>query len=122
MPEIKPSIETSAKIKVVGVGGGGGNAVNRMIEAGIRGVEFIAINTDIQALQNNRASSKLNIGKNITRGLGAGMDPDIGRKAAEESQNEIRELLKGADMVFIACGLGADQPGLLQLLLRLLVI
>ncbi len=106
MPEIKPSIETSAKIKVVGVGGGGGNAVNRMIEAGIRGVEFIAINTDIQALQNNRASSKLNIGKNITRGLGAGMDPDIGRKAAEESQNEIRELLKGADMVFIACGLG----------------
>ena len=101
MPEIKPSIETSAKIKVVGVGGGGGNAVNRMIEAGIRGVEFIAINTDIQALQNNRASSKLNIGKNITRGLGAGMDPDIGRKAAEESQNEIRELLKGADMVLL---------------------
>ena len=91
---------------MVGVGGGGGNAVNRMIEAGIRGVEFIAINTDIQALQNNRASYKLNIGKNITRGLGAGMDPELGRKAAEESQNEIREMLKGADMVFIACGLG----------------
>lgn len=106
MPEIKPNIETSAKIKVVGVGGGGGNAVNRMIEAGIRGVEFIAINTDIQALQNSRASYKLNIGKNITRGLGAGMDPEIGRKAAEESQNEIREMLKGADMVFISCGLG----------------
>ncbi len=106
MPEIKPNIETSAKIKVVGVGGGGGNAVNRMIESGIRGVEFIAINTDIQALQNNRASYKLNIGKAITRGLGAGMDPEIGRKAAEESQNEIRELLKGADMIFIACGLG----------------
>jgi cell division protein FtsZ len=106
MPEIKPNIETSAKIKVVGVGGGGGNAVNRMIEAGIRGVEFIAINTDIQALQNNRASYKLNIGKGITRGLGAGMDPDIGRKAAEESQNEIRDMLKGADMVFITCGLG----------------
>lgn len=106
MPEIKPNIETSAKIKVVGVGGGGGNAVNRMIEAGIRGVEFIAINTDIQALQNSRASYKLNIGKAITRGLGAGMDPEIGRKAAEESQNEIRELLKGADMVFISCGLG----------------
>lgn len=106
MAEIKPNIETSAKIKVVGVGGGGGNAVNRMIEAGIRGVEFIAINTDIQALQNNRASYKLNIGKNITRGLGAGMDPELGRKAAEESQNEIREMLKGADMVFIACGLG----------------
>lgn len=106
MPEIKPNIETSAKIKVVGVGGGGGNAVNRMIEDGIRGVEFIAINTDVQALQNNRASYKLNIGKNITRGLGAGMDPEIGRKAAEESQNEVREMLKGADMVFIACGLG----------------
>lgn len=106
MPEIKPNIETSAKIKVVGVGGGGGNAVNRMIEAGIRGVEFIAINTDVQALQNSRASYKLNIGKNITRGLGAGMDPEIGRKAAEESQNEIREMLKGADMVFISCGLG----------------
>lgn len=106
MPEIKPNIETSAKIKVVGVGGGGGNAINRMIESGIRGVEFVAINTDIQALQNSRASYKLNIGKNITRGLGAGMDPEVGRKAAEESQNEIREILKGADMVFIACGLG----------------
>ncbi len=106
MPEIKPNIETSAKIKVVGVGGGGGNAVNRMIEAGIRGVEFIAINTDVQALQSSRASYKLNIGKTITRGLGAGMDPEIGRKAAEESQNEIREMLKGADMVFITCGLG----------------
>lgn len=106
MPEIKPNIETSAKIKVVGVGGGGGNAINRMIEAGIRGVEFIAINTDVQALQNNRASYKLNIGKSITRGLGAGMDPEIGRRAAEESENEIREMLKGADMVFISCGLG----------------
>ncbi len=106
MPEIKPNIETSAKIKVVGVGGGGGNAVNRMIEAGIRGVEFIAINTDIQALQNSRASYKLNIGKSVTKGLGAGMNPEIGKKSAEESQNEIRDLLKGADMVFIACGLG----------------
>ncbi len=106
MPEIKPNIETSAKIKVVGVGGGGGNAINRMIEAGIRGVEFIAINTDIQALQSNRASYKLNIGKSVTKGLGAGMNPEIGKRAAEESQNEIRELLKGADMVFIACGLG----------------
>jgi cell division protein FtsZ len=106
MPEIKPNIETSAKIKVVGVGGGGGNAVNRMIEAGIRGVEFIAINTDIQALQNSRASYKLNIGKSVTKGLGAGMNPEIGKKSAEESQNEIRDLLKGADMIFIACGLG----------------
>ncbi len=106
MPEVKPNIETSAKIKVVGVGGGGGNAINRMIEAGIRGVEFISINTDVQALQNSRASNKLNIGKTITKGLGAGMDPEVGRKAAEESQNEIREALKGSDMVFIACGLG----------------
>ncbi len=106
MPEIKPNIETSAKIKVVGVGGGGGNAINRMIEAGIRGVEFIAINTDIQALQSSRASYKLNIGKSVTKGLGAGMNPEIGKRAAEESQNEIREMLKGADMVFIACGLG----------------
>jgi cell division protein FtsZ len=106
MPEIKPNIETSAKIKVVGVGGGGGNAINRMIESGIRGVEFIAINTDIQALQNSKASKKLNIGKSVTRGLGAGMNPDFGRKAAEESQTEIRDLLKGADMVFITCGLG----------------
>lgn len=106
MPEIKPNIETSAKIKVVGVGGAGGNAINRMIEVGIRGVEFIAINTDIQALQNSKASKKLNIGKNLTRGLGAGMNPEIGRKAAEESQNEIRELLKGSDMIFITTGLG----------------
>lgn len=106
MPEIKPNIETSAKIKVVGVGGAGGNAVNRMIESGIRGVEFIAINTDIQDLQKSKAGKKLNIGKTITRGLGAGMNPEIGKKAAEESQNEIRELLKGADMVFITCGLG----------------
>lgn len=106
MPEIKPNIETSAKIKVIGVGGAGGNAINRMIEAGIRGVEFIAINTDIQDLQKSKASKKLNIGKTITRGLGAGMNPEIGRKAAEESQNEIRELVKGADMIFITCGLG----------------
>lgn len=106
MPEIKPNIETSAKIKVVGVGGGGGNAINRMIEAGIRGVEFIAINTDIQALQSSKASKKLNIGKALTRGLGAGMSPEIGRKAAEESQTEIRELLKGSDMIFITCGMG----------------
>jgi cell division protein FtsZ len=106
MPEIKPNIETSAKIKVIGVGGAGGNAINRMIESGIRGVEFIAINTDIQDLQKSKAGKKLNIGKTITRGLGAGMNPEIGRKAAEESQNEIRDLLKGSDMIFITCGLG----------------
>lgn len=106
MVEIKPDIETFAKIKVVGVGGSGGSAVNRMIGAGVKGVEFIAINTDVQALQYNEAPIKLHIGKTITRGLGAGMDPEMGRKAAEESQNEIKDLLKGADMVFITCGLG----------------
>lgn len=106
MAEVKPSIETFAKIKVIGVGGGGGSAVNRMIESKIRGVDFVAMNTDIQALQASRASRKLHLGKAITRGLGAGMDPELGRKSAEENENEIRELLKGADMVFVTCGLG----------------
>lgn len=106
MPEVKPIIETLAKIKVVGVGGSGGAAINRMIQAKLRGVDFIAINTDLQALHCVQASHKVNIGKTVTRGLGAGMDPELGRKAAEENQNEIREALKGADMVFITCGLG----------------
>jgi len=104
--EIKPEIETFAKIKVVGVGGSGNSAINRMIAAKIRGVEFIAVNTDVQALHYCQAPIKLHIGKSVTRGLGAGMDPEMGRKAAEESQNEIRELLKNTDMVFITCGLG----------------
>lgn len=104
--EIKPEIETFAKIKVVGVGGSGGSAVNRMISSGIKGVEFIAVNTDVQALHYSLAPNKIHIGKTITRGLGAGMDPDMGRKAAEETENEIREVLKGADMIFITCGLG----------------
>jgi cell division protein FtsZ len=106
MPQVKPEIETFAKIVVVGVGGSGGSAVNRMMEGGIRGVEFIAMNTDVQALHHNAAPKKLHIGKTITRGLGAGMDPEMGRRSAEEAQNEIRELLEGADMVFITCGLG----------------
>lgn len=106
MAEIKPQIETFAKIKVVGVGGSGGSSTNRMIASKIRGVEFIAMNTDVQALHASQAPNKLHIGKTITRGLGAGMDPEIGYKAAEESQNEIREMLKGADMVFVTCGLG----------------
>lgn len=106
MPEIKPQIETFAKIKVVGVGGSGGSAINRMIAAKIRGVEFIAMNTDVQALHYSQAPVKLHIGKTVTRGLGAGMDPEMGAKAAEESTNEIKEALKGADMVFITCGLG----------------
>jgi len=106
MAEVKPVIETFAKIKVIGVGGSGGAAVNRMIDGGVKGVEFIAVNTDVQALHYNKASKKLHIGKSITRGLGAGMNPDLGRNAAEESQNEIRDLLKDTDMVFITCGLG----------------
>jgi len=106
MPEIKPDVETFAKIKVVGVGGSGGNVVNRMILSKIKGVEFVAINTDVQALHHSLAPVKLHIGHTITRGLGAGMDPDIGRRSAEENQNEIRDMLKGADMVFITCGLG----------------
>lgn len=104
--EIKPEIETFAKIKVIGVGGSGGSAVSQMCQAKIKGVEFIAINTDAQALQHTHASKKLNIGKTVTRGLGAGMDPELGRKSAEENQNEIRELLKDTDMAFITCGLG----------------
>lgn len=106
MAEVKPDIETFAKIKVVGVGGGGCSAVNRMIEADIQGVGFVAVNTDIQALHYNKAKEKINIGKMATRGLGAGMDPDLGKSAAEESQNEIKEALKGCDMVFVTCGLG----------------
>ncbi len=106
MPQVKPDMEAFAKIKVIGVGGSGGAAINRMMASKIRGVDFIAMNTDVQALHYNSAPHKINIGKTITRGLGAGMDPEIGRKAAEESQNEIREALKDTDMVFITCGLG----------------
>jgi cell division protein FtsZ len=106
MPEVKPEIQTFAKIKVVGVGGAGGAAVNRMIQSKIKGVEFIVIDDDLQALYTNLAGSKVHMGRSTTRGLGAGMNPAIGRKAAEESQNEIRDLLKGADLIFITCGGG----------------
>lgn len=106
MAEIKPDIETFAKIKVVGVGGSGGNAISRMIDAKIKGVEFVAINTDAQALHHSKAQEKIHIGKNLTKGLGAGMNPEIGRQAAEENRDEIQEVLKGADMVFVTCGLG----------------
>jgi cell division protein FtsZ len=106
MAEVKPVIETFANIKVVGVGGSGGSALNRMISSKIRGVDFIAMNTDVQALHQSLASSKIHIGKSVTRGLGAGMDPEVGMKAAEESMNEIKDALKGADMVFVTCGLG----------------
>src|SRR5689334_18715651 len=95
-----------AVIKVVGIGGGGTNAVNRMIEAGLKGVEFIAMNTDAQALVMSEADVKLDIGRETTRGLGAGSNPDVGRRAAEEHQTEIEEILKGSDMVFITAGEG----------------
>src|ERR1700738_2291292 len=95
-----------AGIKVVGIGGGGCNAVNRMIDAGLKGVEFIAVNTDAQALLMSDADVKLDIGRQLTRGLGAGSDPDVGRQAAEEHREEIEEVLKGADMVFITAGKG----------------
>lgn len=106
MAEVKPEIETAAKIKVVGVGGGGGAALTRMIKDQLQGVDFIAVNTDIQALQTNPATNKISIGKTITRGLGAGMNPEVGRRAAEENANEIRNAVNGADMVFLTAGLG----------------
>jgi cell division protein FtsZ len=106
MAEVKPAIETFAKIKVIGVGGSGGSAVNRMIKSKIKGVEFISANTDVQALAGSAASTKLALGKTVTRGLGAGMDPEKGKLSAEESINEIKEAIKGADMVFVTCGLG----------------
>lgn len=106
MAEVKPKIETFAKIKVVGVGGSGNAALRRMMEARIRGVEFIAVNTDAQALHHSTAPHKLHIGQNLTRGLGAGMDPSVGQQAAEESREEIHEVLKGSDMVFVTCGMG----------------
>jgi cell division protein FtsZ len=106
MPQVEPAIETIAKIKVVGVGGAGGAAINRMVEAGIEGVEFIAINTDAQALFHSKAKVKIHIGKDATRGLGAGADPTVGRAAAEESSEEISKALNGADMVFITLGAG----------------
>lgn len=106
MPEIMPSIETFARIKVVGIGGGGGKSLDRMIEAGISDVEFIAINTDAQALHNSKASAKLHIGKETTRGLGAGADPSVGRAAAEESREEIKKALGGADMIFVVATMG----------------
>ncbi len=106
MPQIKPQFETFARIKVVGVGGSGTNALARMIEAHIHGVEFIAINTDAQALHNSNAPIKVHIGKSLTRGLGAGMNPEIGKQAAIDTKEEIQNALKGADMVFVAGGMG----------------
>lgn len=101
-----PDIETFARIKVVGVGGAGGAAINRMVDAGVEGVEFIAINTDAQALHHSKASKKINIGKDKTRGLGSGADPKIGQEAAEESIDDIKKAIEGADMVFVTIGAG----------------
>src|ERR1700741_1294944 len=106
MPQIKPEVEVFARIKVLGVGGSGKNAVNHMIASKVRGVEFIAINTDAQDLHHSEAKKKIHIGKNLTHGLGAGMNPELGKRAVEETKEEIQEAIKGADMVFIACGLG----------------
>ncbi|MEX2007921.1 MAG: cell division protein FtsZ [Candidatus Spechtbacterales bacterium] len=106
MVQIKPELQTFAKIKVVGVGGSGCHALQRMVSSKIEGVEFVAINTDAQDLHFSGAPIKIHIGKNLTRGLGAGMNPEIGRQAAEENRDEIQDALKGADMVFVTCGLG----------------
>lgn len=107
MPEVKPAdIQAFASIKVVGVGGAGGSAVNRMVDSGLKGVQFVAINTDAQALYHSRAAIKIHIGKDTTRGLGAGADPKMGQQAAEESADEIKEALSGADMIFITLGAG----------------
>lgn len=106
MPQVKPAIETFARIKVVGVGGAGSAAVNRMIEAGVDGVEFVIVNTDAQAIHHSKAQVKIHIGRDATRGLGAGADPSVGQKAAQESIEEIRKAVEGADMVFVTIGAG----------------
>ena len=106
MPEVKPKVENFARIKVLGIGGGGGNAIDRMATIGINGVEFVCVNTDAQALHKSKADRKLQIGKTSTRGLGAGMNPDLGKVAAEEQQDEVYEAIKNADMVFITSGMG----------------
>jgi cell division protein FtsZ len=106
MANLDRDLRRFASIKVVGVGGGGSNAVNRMISAGLRGVEFIAVNTDIQALALSQAERKIHIGSKLTRGLGAGGDPEIGRQAAEESKDDLYDALEGADMVFVTAGMG----------------
>ena len=103
---VEPEIETFARIRVVGVGGSGGNAVNHMVNSKVKGVEFIAVNSDAQDLHRSLAKRKIHIGKNLTRGLGTGMNPELGKRAAEETRQEIQEALQGSDMVFITCGMG----------------
>src|SRR6266498_5818698 len=104
--EFEESAAQNAHMKVIGVGGGGGNAVNRMIEERLAGVEFISVNTDAQALLGNKADAKVQIGKKLTRGLGAGARPEIGRQAIEENRDEVLHSLQGADLVFVTCGMG----------------
>ena len=104
--QVKSDIESFARIRVVGVGGSGGNAVNHMVESHVQGVDFIAVNTDAQDLHKSKASKKIHIGKSLTRGLGTGMNPDLGKQSAEETREEIQEALKGSDMIFITCGMG----------------
>lgn len=106
MPRVNPEIETFARIKVFGIGGSGLNAVDHMIRSKIPGVDFVAVNTDAQDLHHSLASKKIHIGKNVTRGLGAGMDPILGKQAAEENKNEISEMVRGVDLVFVAGGFG----------------
>lgn len=106
MPKINQEIESFARIMVVGIGGSGKNAVNHMITSKVKGVSFICMNTDTQDLHHSLAEKKIHIGKNLTKGLGAGMDPEVGKRAAEETKSEIQDVIKGADMVFIACGMG----------------
>lgn len=106
MPHVKPEVETFARIKVVGVGGSGKNAINHMINSKVKGVDFLAINTDSQDLHHALSKKKIHIGKNLTKGLGAGMNPEVGKKAAEETKEEIQEALKNSDMVFVSGGLG----------------
>ncbi len=104
--QIKPEVESFARIRVIGVGGSGNNAINYMIRSKVRGVDFIAVNTDAQALHNSSAQKKIHIGKNITRGLGTGMDPELGKRSVEETKEEIQDALKGSDMVFVTGGMG----------------
>ena len=106
MPQVAPTIETFARIKVIGVGGAGSAAVNRMVEAGVEGVEFMVVNTDAQSLHHSKAQTKVHIGTDTTRGLGAGAEPSVGQKAAEESIDDIRKSVEGADMVFVTIGAG----------------
>lgn len=106
MAKVNPEIESFARIKVIGIGGSGKGALNHMINSKLQGVEFIAMNTDTQDLHHSLAEKKIHIGKNLTKGLGAGMDPEVGKRSAEETREEVQDVIKGADMVFITCGMG----------------